>query len=358
MRVIISAGGTGGHIYPALSIIEEIKKQEPDSDILYIGTHNRMEKDIIPARGIEYVPIEIYGLTKNIFKNIKNIRLILKAKRDCVKIMKSFKPDVVIGVGGYVTYPVIKAAQKLHIKTFIHEQNSIPGKANRWIAKKVDKIGVSFKDSLNYFNLKKAFVSGNPCSSASINAKPISKKKYGLNKKKKAVLICYGSLGSSAMIDKTIEFLKSIGDEDYQVLYVTGKNYYDRVKQNKFPENVFIEPYIDGLPGLMKNMDLLVSRAGASTIAEVSALGIPTIFIPSPHVANNHQYYNALSIVDANAGKMIEEKNFNKDTLKEEIDKIINDDKILKRYSSNLRLLSKDNSAELIYNEIKNMIGK
>ena len=358
MRVIISAGGTGGHIYPALSIIDEIKKQEPDSEILYIGTHNRMEKDIVPARGIEYVPIEIYGLTKNMIKNFKNLRLIAKAKRDCIKIMKSFKPDVVIGVGGYVTYPVIKAAQKLHIKTFIHEQNSIPGKSNRMLAKKVDKIGVSFKDSLNYFDIKKAFVSGNPCSSASLNAKKKLKTEYGMDKKKKSVLICYGSLGSSAILDTTIDFLKTVGNEDYQVLYVTGKNYYDRVKNEKLPSNVFLVPYVDGLSGLMKDFDLLVARAGASTIAEVSALGIPTIFIPSAHVANNHQYYNALSIVDANAGKMIEEKDFNKDVLKREIDKIINDDKLLKKYSSNLRLLSKDNSAELIYNEIKNMIGK
>ena len=356
MKVIVTAGGTGGHIYPALAIIDEIKKQEPDSEILYIGTHNRMEKDIVPARGIEYVPLEIYGLTKNIFKNFRNLRLLLKAKKECIKTIKAFQPDVVIGVGGYVTYPVISAAHKLHIKTFIHEQNSIPGKSNRWLAKRVDKIGVSFKDSLKYFDIKKVFISGNPCSSSSINAKLIKKSSLGLDRKKKTIIICYGSLGSSAMIDETVDYLKSIANEPYQVLYITGKNYFDRVNKNKFPDNVVITPYVDGLPGLMKDCDLLVARAGASTIAEVSAIGMPTLFIPSAHVANNHQYYNALSVVDANAGAMIEEKDFTSKKLKHELNSLIKDEKRLKKYKTNLRLLSKDNSAELIYKEIKKMI--
>lgn len=144
MKVIISAGGTGGHIYPALAIINTLKEKEKNLEILYIGTHNRMEKDIIPKNNIPYESIEIYGFSKNIIRDFKNLFLIQKATNKCLKIMRKFKPDIVIGVGGYVTYPVIKAASKLGIKTIIHEQNSIPGKSNRFLAKKVDKIAVSF----------------------------------------------------------------------------------------------------------------------------------------------------------------------------------------------------------------------
>ena len=149
MKVIITAGGTGGHIYPAISIINKIKKMDKDSQFIYIGTHNRMEKDIIPKLGIKYIGLEIYGLTKDMKRNIKNVFLISKAYKKCIEIMKEFKPDVVVGVGGYVTFAVIKAAYKLKIKSFIHEQNSIPGKSNKMLEKYVDAIGVSFLDSKN-----------------------------------------------------------------------------------------------------------------------------------------------------------------------------------------------------------------
>ena len=148
VKVIITAGGTGGHIYPALSILNKIKEKEPNSEFIYIGTHNRMEKDIVPTYNIKYIPLEIYGLSKkNIKRDIKNIFLIKKAYKKCLDIMMDFKPDIVIGVGGYVTYPVILAAHKLGIKTFIHEQNSIPGKSNKILSRIVDGVGVSFKDS-------------------------------------------------------------------------------------------------------------------------------------------------------------------------------------------------------------------
>ena len=152
MKIIVSAGGTGGHIYPALAIINKIKEKEKNLEVLYIGTHNRMEKDIIPARGIRYESIEIYGFSKrDILLDIKNIFLIDKAKKRCLELMKEFKPDIVLGIGGYVTYPVIWAANKLGIKTFIHEQNSIAGKSNLMLQKKADLIGVSFEDTIKQF---------------------------------------------------------------------------------------------------------------------------------------------------------------------------------------------------------------
>ena len=202
MRVIVTAGGTGGHIYPALAIINKIKEKEPDSKFLYIGTTNRMEKDIVPARGIDYVGIEMYGLTKNIARDVKAAFLIAKNIIKCKKIMKEFKPDIVLGIGGYVTYPVVKAAKSLGIKVFIHEQNMIPGKSNRMLGKLADKIGVSFEGSKHYFNEKKVVFTGNPCSEQALDTKKIPKETYGLSKKKKFVLIVQGSLGSSSINKK------------------------------------------------------------------------------------------------------------------------------------------------------------
>jgi UDP-N-acetylglucosamine--N-acetylmuramyl-(pentapeptide) pyrophosphoryl-undecaprenol N-acetylglucosamine transferase len=356
MKVIISAGGTGGHIYPALAIANKIKEKEKDSEILYIGTTNRMEKDIVPMNNIPYESIEIYGLTKNNIKNdLKDLYLIPKAIHKCKKIMKKFKPDVVIGVGGYVTFPVIIAAQQLGIKTFIHEQNSIPGKSNKWVSKKVDKIGVSFKDSLKYFG-DNAVLTGNPTGTDAIRKDTIPKTTYGLHKSKKCVLIVNGSLGSSVMNKKMIDYLQSVEKEDYEVLYITGKNFYEDFKKIKFPKNVFIEPFINNLSGLMKDVDLIVSRAGASSIAEMTAIGLPSILIPSPYVANNHQYYNALSIKNNKAGDMIEEKDLNKDILKKKINNILSNDKKYKEYQKNAIKLSSPDSGDIIYEELKKLV--
>ena len=170
MRVIISAGGTGGHIYPALAIVDKIKQKEPNSEFLYIGTHDRMEKDIVPKYGIPFKQIEIYGFNrKKIFSNFKTINCLIKANKICKKMIKDFNPDIVIGVGGYVTVPVIKSAKKLGYKTFIHEQNSIPGKANTYLSNYADIIGISFPSSKQYFPKNKVILTGNPCSEDAIN---------------------------------------------------------------------------------------------------------------------------------------------------------------------------------------------
>ena len=357
MRVIITAGGTGGHIYPALAILNKIVEKEPDSMILYIGTHNRMEKDIVPSVGYDYIPLEIYGFSKSdIKRDIKNVFLIKKAYKKCLNIMKEFKPDIVIGVGGYVTFPVIKAANKLGIKTFIHEQNSIPGKSNRALAKKVSMIGVSFEDSKKYFDESKTYLTGNPCSENALDIRAVSKTKYGLSRDKKSILIVQGSLGSKVINDKMLPFLQSIDNEDYEVLYVTGKNYYEEYSKNTFSKNVKVVPYVENLSALMKDIDLMITRAGASTISEIMALEIPSIFIPSPYVANNHQYYNALSIKNAKAGEMIEEKDLTSDNLKEKINYILNNPLVYNEMKNNLKEMSINNSSTMIYNLIKNLL--
>lgn len=358
MKIIISAGGTGGHIYPALAIIDKFKEKEKNLEVLYIGTHNRMEKDIVPARGIKYEALEIYGFSKtNMKRNFKNLFLISNAYKKCLSIMRDFKPDIVIGVGGYVTYPVIKAAKKRGIKTFIHEQNSIPGKSNIALSKKVDLIGVSFERSAKYFKTNNIKFTGNPCGEAAKKAEIITKKSLGLDEKKKLVLVVAGSLGSATLNTAFKDFLKKVEKEEYQVLYITGNSHYeDFVKGEKYPKNVKVLPYLDNLAGLMKNTDLMVTRAGASTMSEILSLGIPSIFIPSPYVANNHQYYNALEIKNKNAAMMIEEKNLNSDILLKEINSLLNDSKKYSEIKNNIKKLGMDNSSEIIYNHIKELI--
>ena len=357
VKVIITAGGTGGHIYPALSIINKIKEKESNSEILYIGTHNRMEKDIIPTYSIKYIPLEIYGLSKkDLFRNIKNINLIRKSYKKCKKIIKEFKPDIVIGVGGYVTFPVILAAHKLNIKTFIHEQNSIPGKSNKFLEKYVDAIGISFIDSKKYFKEQnKVFFTGNPCSENAIKNNKVSKTKYNIKSYKKLVLIVSGSLGSSTINNKMIEYLNSIKDKKYEVIYVTGKDYYNEFIKNKFPSNVHIYPFIENMSGLLKDVDVIVSRAGASSLSEILALKVPSIIIPSPYVANNHQYYNALSLKENNACIMIEESDLKKDILINSIDKCLNED-FANTLKENMNKLCINDSSTKIYEIISNLI--
>lgn len=361
MRVIISAGGTGGHIYPALAIIDKLKKEEKTLELLYIGTHNRMEKDIIPSLDIPYISLEVYGYNKKeIIRNFKNIYLINKAYRQCLNIIKEFKPDIVIGVGGYVTYPVMKAAKKLGIKTFLHEQNSIPGKANLAISRNIDVVGVSFKESIPYFkNAKRIEMTGNPCGERALSLKPYSKKKLGLSVTKKLVVIVSGSLGSHTINAKMKEYLYAIDSEKYEVLYITGANYYEEfIKNESFPSNVIVIPYLDNLASLLKKTDLLVTRAGASTISEILALELPSILIPSPYVANNHQYYNALEIANNDAGVIITEEELSKDKLQGEISKILYDSKRYQTIKTNLKNLGGKNSSQVIYKIIKELVDE
>lgn len=360
MKIIVSAGGTGGHIYPALAIINKFKEKEKNLDILYIGTHNRMEKDIIPKRGLKYEALEIYGFSKrDILLDIKNIFLIGKAKKKCLKIMREFKPDIVLGIGGYVTYPVVWAAHKLGIKTFIHEQNSIPGKSNLMLQTKADLIGVSFKESASFFKKAqdKVFYSGNPCGENALNSEPMPKEKLGLNPKKKLVVIVAGSLGSATINQKMKDYLYKSANASYEVLYITGKSLYDDfIKDSNFASNIKVLPYLDNLPSLLKNTDLIVTRAGASTMSEILSLNLPAIFIPSPYVANNHQYYNALEIKNNGGGEIIEEKDLTSDNLSNKINEVLNNHELYSNMKANLKKMSMNNSSDLIYEKIKDLI--
>lgn len=358
MRVVVSAGGTGGHIYPALAIINKIKEKEPDSEFLYIGTTDRMEATIVPEMGYNYVGVEIKGLNRhNPFKNISVLKAFLKAIKTAKKEIKKFNPDIVLGVGGYVTLPVLYAAHSLKIKTFIHEQNSIPGLSNKLLNKKVDAIGVSLPSSLNHFDKKKTTYTGNPRSEEVISVAKVDKKKYGLSKNKKLVLFVMGSLGSKTVNDMMKEILPKFSKKDYEVLFVTGKNYFEEYENIKnLPDNVKLVPYLNDMLGIMKDTDLIISRAGASTISEITALGLPSILIPSPYVTHNHQEENAKVLENNGASIIIREKELNAEVLLDKIDLILNDTAKYNEMVKNNKKLGITDSATRIYKIIKKLV--
>ncbi len=357
MRVCVVAGGTGGHIYPAIAIINKIKEKERYSKFLFFGTTDRMEKDIIPSLGIPYVGLEISGLSrKNIFANVTVLNKFFKAVSKAKKELQKFKPDIVIGVGGYVTAPVLYAAHKLKIKTVIHEQNSIPGVSNKFLANFADKIFISLPNSKKYFKSSKVVYTGNPRSEEIVSAKKMLKSELGFSENKKLVVIVMGSLGSTTMNQKIVDLVPEFENKSYQVLIITGKKYIDSYKEIVVPENVKILPFMDNLINLLKDSDLIVSRAGASIISEITSIGLPAILVPSPYVTGNHQYLNAKELQDAGACVIVEESEFNSKKIILEIDKLFDN---IDMYSDMIRSSKKlaiNDSATKIYKEIKEII--
>ncbi len=347
LRIVVSAGGTGGHIYPALAIINKLKEKDKNLEVLYIGTTDRMEADIVPK----------LGYRKNPFKNIKVLTSFVRGVKKAKREIKKFRPDIVLGIGGYITLPVVLAAHSLGIKTFIHEQNSIPGLSNKILNRVADKIGVSLESSIKYFDSKKVIFTGNPRSEEACKAAKVNKSEFNLSKDKKLVLIVMGSLGSATINNSMKEILPAFKDKNYEVLFVTGKNYYDYYREMKIPKNVKLVPFLDNMLGVLKSSDLIVSRAGASTIAEITALGLPSILVPSPYVTHNHQVENALVLERANASKIIYENEFSKDKLLSEIDNILNDKKKYDIMCDSNRKLGITNSATKISEIIINLVN-
>ena len=359
MRIVISAGGTGGHIYPALAIINKIKDMEPKSEFLYIGTTDRMEKDLIPEFNIPYVGIEMKGINrKKLLDNIKIFIMYKKAIKKAKLEIKKFNPDVVIGVGGYITAPVIIAAHKSGYKTMIHEQNSIPGVSNKHLEKYVDKVMVSLPNTMEFFDKNKVVYTGNPRSEEIVGVKPANKKDLGLSVSKKLVVIVMGSLGSATINRSEIEMISDFYDRSYEVLLVTGQRYYHEYDDLAIPKNVKVVPFVKNFSNVLKLADLIVSRAGASTIAEITAIGLPSILVPSPYVTNNHQFKNALELQKAGACVILEEKDFTSQNLLPLIDKILDDKSKYSEMVKNTKKLGVTDSASRVYNEIKKVVGE
>lgn len=356
MKIIVSAGGTGGHIYPALAIINKLKERNKDLEVLYIGTTDRMEKDLIPSLGIPYKGIQMKGLNRKKFlKNFEVIKSFKNAIKEIKKIMIDFKPDVVLGIGGYITAPVIIAAHKLKIKTFIHEQNSIPGLSNKILKKKASKIGVSLKESEKYFKRCDVVFTGNPRSEEAYKAIAIDKKKYNLNENKKLVLFVMGSLGSLTITKMMKNIIPEFKNKDYEVLFVTGPKYFDLYKDVDVPNNVKMVPMLKDMLNVLKRTDLIITRAGASTIAEITAIGVPAVMIPSPYVTHNHQEKNASVLEKNGSAVVIKEKELSSDKLLNTIDELINDEQKLKEMKKASQSLGVTDSATKIATIIEDL---
>lgn len=355
MRIVVSGGGTGGHIYPALALIREIKKEVEDVEFLYIGTEQGLESKLVRREQIPFQAIDITGFKRKLsVDNFKTIVRFLKGVRTSKKVLREFKADVVIGTGGYVCGPVVYAAAKLGIPTLIHEQNSVPGLTNKFLSRYVDRVAICFEEARTFFPEKKVVLTGNPRASEVLGQDGIRGRfSVGLKPNKPAVLIFGGSRGARPINEAVVESLSELRNKPYQVLYVTGDVHFERVQKatelTGGAENVVIKPFIHNMPEVLAGIDLTVSRAGATTLAELTSLGIPSILIPSPYVTNNHQEKNARSLTDHGAAELLLEKDLTGKKLVKKIDQILLDKNRLLAMKKATKELGISDAAQRLY---------
>lgn len=332
MRIVITGGGTGGHIYPALALVKEIKRIAPESEFLYIGTEKGLESDIVPREGIPFQTIEITGFKRKLsLDNAKTIWRFINGTSKAKKMIKEFKADIVIGTGGYVAGPVVYAGAKLNIPCIIHEQNSVPGLTNKFLSRYAEKVGIAFQEAASFFPSKKVEFVGNPRASEVANHSPVNPlASLDLQPGRKTVLIVGGSRGAKPINEAFLGSLNETAGHDWQYLYVTGSVHYDnvmeKVKEAGNPENVSIQPFLHNMPDVLHHVDLIVTRAGATTIAEITALGLPAVLIPSPYVTNNHQEKNALALEVNGAAVLRKEKDITSEVLMQDIQSILSEE--------------------------------
>ncbi|MFC0558700.1 undecaprenyldiphospho-muramoylpentapeptide beta-N-acetylglucosaminyltransferase [Halalkalibacter alkalisediminis] len=364
MRVVVSGGGTGGHIYPAMSLIKEIKRKHADAEILYIGTETGLEADIVPREGIPFETIRISGFKRKLsLENVKTVTRFIMGTQRAKKLIKQFKPDVVIGTGGYVCGPVVYAAAKLKIPTVIHEQNSVPGLTNKFLSRYVDRVAICFDEAKSFFPEKKVVFTGNPRASDVLNIdREAGRSSLGLNPTKRTVLIVGGSRGARPINDAFSSVLDKWAKQNYQVVYVTGAVHYDavmeKVKAVDQSPNIIIKPFIHNMPDVLGAVDLIVARAGATTLAEITALGLPSILIPSPYVTNNHQEKNALSLKTNGAAIVRKEQEMNGQTLLDDIDHVFNGNEKWQTMHEAALKLGVPKASENVYNALVDVIQK
>jgi len=348
-RFLFAGGGTGGHLYPAVAVAEKIKLLLPEADIMFIGTKSKIEGRVIPQLGYKFKSIWIKGFSRKL--KVENILFPLKVIVSVIQsiiINMIYRPKVAIGSGGYVSGPAIFGSSITGAKIILIEQNSYPGVTTRILEKYADEVHLSFEDSKNYFrNKEKLFLTGNPVRGS---LTPVSKeealKAFGLTSAKKTLFVLGGSLGAGS-INKTIaDSLKSLNERNIQVIWQTGENYFDLYKSLS-SDNIKVMAFVEKMNLAYSACDLLLARAGATTLAEILTLGIPSILVPSPNVAENHQYFNAKSLSDKNAAVLIEDKNL-KDEFEKKVFPLLSDDNKLKELKKNSLKLSKPDAAEII----------
>lgn len=337
MKILVSGGGTGGHIYPALSLVKQIREEHPDAEFMYVGTDRGLESKIVPKEGIPFSTIQIQGFKRSLsLDNFKTVYLFLKSIKDSKKIIKQFKPDVVMGTGGYVSAAVVYAAHKLKIPTIVHEQNSVPGVTNKFLSKYVDKVAICFPDAAEFFPKNKVVLTGNPRGQEVVRVTTTDNlTQFGLDNDKKTALIFGGSQGAWTLNQAMTDILSELSQKEYQVLFATGERYFETIdsklkEEGITSDNLVVVPYISNMETVLKNVDLVVSRAGATTLSELTALGLASILIPSPNVTNDHQTKNAMSLVKVGASRLLKDTDLSGANLLKELDDILLDDTVLK----------------------------
>ncbi|EOH78993.1 MULTISPECIES: undecaprenyldiphospho-muramoylpentapeptide beta-N-acetylglucosaminyltransferase [Enterococcus] len=363
MRILVTGGGTGGHIYPALAFIRYVQKIQPDSEFLYVGTHRGLENKIVPETGISFKTIKIQGFKRKLsLDNIKTVQLFLESIKRSKEILREFKPDVVIGTGGYVSGSVVYAAARMKIPTIVHEQNSVPGMTNKFLSRFADRVGICFPDAAQYFPESKTVLVGNPRAQEVVTSgKSEVLEQYGLLPDIPTVLIFGGSQGALKINQAVIQALPKFSQKDYQVLYASGDRYYNEIKEKfdveKINRNLSLQPYIKNMTDVMANVDLLIGRAGATSIAELTALGLPAILIPSPYVTNDHQTKNAQSLVNAGAVKMIPDADLTGESLIDAVDEIMNDSEKREAMAKASRQEGIPDAAERLWSLVNEIVG-
>lgn len=355
MKVLIAAGGTGGHIVPAVCLADILKKTDPSSKIIFFGSSNRMEATVIPEAGYRFYGVEMTGMTSGISAKIRSALSLVKARKTCRALIRNQKPDIVAAFGNYISVPIVYEAKRAGIPVILHEQNSFAGKANRFLSPKADAIVCCYESNLNQMPAEKCRVYGNPAATmaaeSSFDRKEVES--MGLDPDRPFVVFMMGSLGSSsvsAVIDEACDLI----DASVQIIIASGKDN-DYTFHTKSEGRVRIVPFVNGR-SMLKGCTLAVTRAGATTMAEIGALGTPAILIPSPNVANNHQVYNARELRDMGGAIMIEEKDLSAAKLAQEINMLVNDEQRREKIRENALKAGRTDAAYKMIGLMEEMI--
>lgn len=363
MKILFATGGTAGHINPALAVASYIREIYPDCEIMFIGTADHMESRLVPQAGFDFKTINISGFKRSfspsaISHNIKTVFRLIKSSGDSKKIIKQFNPNVVVGFGGYVSGPVLQSAVKLGIPTCIHEQNAFPGITNKTLAKEVDKVMLTVEDAKKYLQPKNPVeITGLPVRGELLRAdKAMSRAQLGIPDDKYLVLSFGGSLGAKPINEAMYDILLSSAESGrYCHIHSVGTNgteYLEKFEKAGFVNGkkgtVEVRQYIDNMDVCMSAADLVIGRAGASSLSEIEAMGKASILIPSPYVAENHQFHNAMALVNRDAGFVIEEKDLTTKVLNDKINELLSDENKLKTVEKNAKAMAVTNSRERI----------
>lgn len=359
-RIIISGGGTGGHIFPALSIADTIRSKHPEAKILFVGADNRMEMQRVPDAGYDIIGLPIAGFNrKNLLKNLKVLWLIFKSQRMAKKIIKDFAPQVAVGVGGYASGPTLKMAASMNIPTLIQEQNSYAGVTNKILSKRAKMICVAYDGMERFFPHEKIKLTGNPVRKSLLDMRANRKdamKSMGLDENKKCILIVGGSLGARSINEGVIANIELIrNNKDIQFVWQTGKLYFEEMKERAAaadkPDNLIITDFVSNMANALSAANLVVSRAGAGSISEFALIGKAVILVPSPNVSEDHQTKNAMALVDKDAAIYVADAKVKEELIAKAIE-TVNDDERIATLETNIEKLGKPNAAEDIANEV------